>query len=378
MTPIEIPAHAVVVAIGGRHAPFAETLDLVPARAMPWNTDRPEDSAAALHAALGEGGRVRVAMPRAHAKAVGDVAAIARKHGAATVVLRLPGAPDVTAGLARVSAVHDIDGPEGLSFSIVPMPSDLRHLSGGFDMVGDIHGVHEELVELMTLLGHMVDGVPVRHADGRRPVFLGDYTDRGPANVLVLETVRAYTRIGGIAIAGNHDVKLAKALKGRNIKVAAGLAMTLAETDLQTEEWRLSMAEWLESLQTHHLLDGGRLVVAHAGLDEELHGRHTGAAESQALYGKTLDGGKTLDADGFPAAADWALDYQGAATVVHGHVVYPEPRIVTNANGGAVVGLDLGAVFGGSLAAYRWPEREIVTVKARRTWFEPKGRQVKP
>lgn len=376
MNKISVPTYSVVVAIGGKRAPFAEVLDLVPFHASPWNIQKPDQSEEALRATLKEHGSARVAIKHAHPKAIRDVVAIARKHGANAIILRLPGAPNIEDGASKAHAVYDVMSEDAVSFEIVPMPSDMRHLTGPFDMIGDIHGAVDELEELMTMLGHMVDGKPVRHPRGRIPVFLGDYTDRGPRNVDALNLVRAYTQLGGIAVAGNHDVKASKALRGRDVRIAAGLEMTLAEAARQSEEWRLGMADWIDSLQTHLLLDGGKLVVAHAGLDEEHHGRHTSGATAFALYGKSLDGGKTLDDDGFPAALDWALEYKGTATVVHGHVVHPKPRVVANENGGAVVSVDTGVVFGGSLSAYRWPERDFVEVKAHQTWFSPKGRQV--
>ena len=376
MQTIDVPAHAVVIAIGGRKAPLAELLDLVPATAAPWNVDKPEKSTDGLRDALKADGRARVAMARAHPKAVREAAAIARKHGAETILLRLPGSPDVADALDKMSATHDLADAGGVSFRVVPMAVDLSHVEGPFDIIGDIHGAADELEELLTRLGHMVDGQVVRHPDGRTPVFVGDYTARGPRNKDALEIVRTATGTGGLAILGNHDEKLRKWLEGRNVRVAAGLAMTIEELERETPEWRASMADWLGSLQTHLVLDRGRLVVAHAGLSEDLHGRMTSGATSMALYGRPLDGGNALDADGFPAAEDWGLAHEGSSTIVHGHVVHPEPRILENAAGGMVVGIDQGAVFGGSLTAYRWPEREFEQVKAHRPWFEPRGRQI--
>jgi diadenosine tetraphosphatase ApaH/serine/threonine PP2A family protein phosphatase len=124
------------------------------------------------------------------------------------------------------------------------------------------------------------------------------------------------------------------------------------------------MADWIATLESHLMLDGGRLAVAHAGIDEEHQGRHTRGAWSMGLYGRPVKGGTELDEHGFPMREDWALTYAGSATVVHGHVVYPEPRIVGN-----VVAIDTGCVHGGHLTAYRWPEREFVSVPARTAYY---------
>lgn len=371
MNSIRIPDHSVVIAIGGKRAPLAEVLDLVPAPASPWRVDDPDASAEALRTALKATGRARVAIARAHAKAVRDVISIAHKHGARAILLRLPNSPDVTEGMAKVDAVHDVAGTEELIFEIEPMPSDLRHITGPFDIIGDVHGAADELRELLTILGHMADGMPQPHPQGRIPVMLGDYTDRGTKNREVLEIVRDLTRIGGIAILGNHDAKLIRWLRGKSVEVKAGFEVTMAELESTSPEWRSDMADWLESLETHHVLDGGRLVVAHAGLSDDYHGRHTSGARAMALYGKPIHGGTVLDEDGYPMAADWALDYTGEATVVHGHIIHDEPRIVNN-----VVAIDTAAVYGGRLTAYRWPERDFVSVKAHDTYYVRRRRDI--
>jgi protein phosphatase len=374
VTTIDVPAHAVVIAVGGKRDPIAEVLDLVPAVASPWQVDRPEEAAENLRVLLKEHDRVRVAMPRAHGKGIMDAANIARRHGAVSILLRLPGGPDDKAlakGLPKVDRVIALSDASDLAFRIVPMPADRSDLEGPFDIIGDIHGVADELRELLTRLGHMdAEGNVQRHPDGRIPVLLGDLTDRGPKNREAVEIARRLTELGGVVVLGNHDEKLRRWLSGKDVRVAAGLAMTIEELERDTTpEWRADMAEWLGSLPTHLVLDGGRLVVAHAGLEEALHGRMTPGAISFALYGKPVDGGSVLDEHGYPLAVDWAETYAGAAMVVHGHVVHPEPRVL---NG--VYAIDQGAVFGGSLTALRYPEREFVQVKAYRTYFEPHGR----
>lgn len=370
MTDIDVPAHAVVIAIGGKRAPLAEVLNLVPAVASPWQVNTPEQAADNLRVLLKEHDRVRVAMPLAHGKAIADVARIAARHGAVSILLRLPGGPDDKAlakGLDKVDRVILLSGSSELAFRVVPMPADRSDLEGPFDIIGDVHGIADELRELLTRLGHAdAAGIPRRHPDGRIPILLGDLTDRGPKNREAMEIARRLTELGGIVLMGNHDYKLMRWLAGHDVRVAAGLAMTIAELEATTTpEWRADMAKWIATLPTHLVLDGGRLVVAHAGLEEELHGRMTPGATSFALYGKPIKGGSVLDEDGYPAAEDWAQSYAGAAMVVHGHVVHPEPRIV---NG--VYGIDTGGVFGGSLTALSYPERTLTMVKSRRTYFD--------
>lgn len=374
MKTIDIPTHAAVIAVGGKRAPLAELLDRVPAAATPWQVDQPETSADSVRIGLAEYGRVRVAMPRAHGKAIADVATIAKRHGAVSILLRLPGGPDdkqLAKGLAKVDRIIELDDAS-IEFVDVPMPVDLRHLVGGFDIIGDIHGMASTLETLLRRTGHMDEQGAVRpHPEGRRLVFLGDYVDRGPENRRAVEIVREAMRHGALGVLGNHDFKWMRWLQGRDVEIKGGLEVTVAELADTTPEWRADTAAWLEGLQTHLVLDGGRLVVAHAGLDEKLHGRMTPGATSMALYGKPIKGGTELDPDGYPLAEDWAAQYSGAATVVHGHVVHPEPREL---NG--VHAIDGGAVFGGSLIMMHYPEMTYTQVRADAEHYTPLGRNV--
>lgn len=367
MTLIPLPAHCVVLIVGGRRAPFAEVADRVPdSVAAPWNVMKPDASLDMLHEALGTSFIVRVCMPNANGKARRAVASAAHRRGMRCICLHLPDAPEMDWMAEKIDALYEVASADDIEFRIVPMPSDRTDLTGPFDCVGDVHGCLGELIELLALLGHVdVDGNPVPHPDGRIPVLLGDLTDRGPQNRGTLEFARRLTQIGGLVIRGNHDDKLRSWLLGKDVEVKAGLEITLAELADTTPEWRRDMAEWIGTLESHLMLDGGRLAVAHAGIDEEHQGRHTRGAWSMGLYGKPLTGGTELDEHGFPLREDWALTYAGEATVVHGHVVYDEPRIVGN-----VVAIDTGCVLGGRLTAYRWPEREFVSVPARAEHFE--------
>lgn len=111
------------------------------------------------------------------------------------------------------------------------------------------------------------------------------------------------------------------------------------------------------------VLDGGALVVAHAGMKEEMQGRGSGRVREFALYGETT--GET-DEFGLPVRWDWAREYRGAAAVVYGHTPVPVAEWV---NG--TINVDTGCVFGGRLTALRWPERELVSVPAGRVYAEP-------
>jgi protein phosphatase len=123
------------------------------------------------------------------------------------------------------------------------------------------------------------------------------------------------------------------------------------------------VAEFIDSLIGHFVLDEGRLVVAHAGLPEKMHGRASGAVRAFSLYGDTT--GET-DEFGLPVRYPWAQDYRGQAMVVYGHTPVTDPEWLNK-----TICIDTGCVFGGRLTALRYPENEFVSVSAREVYYEP-------
>ncbi|WP_030857526.1 polynucleotide kinase-phosphatase [Streptomyces sp. NRRL S-37] len=259
--------------------------------------------------------------------------------------------------------VHVLRGVEEVDHATVVTEkrfNDLAHLTGPFDIIGDIHGCASELEALLGKLGY-ADGV---HPEGRTAVFVGDLVDRGPDSPAVLRRVMAMVKAGGaLCVPGNHENKFGRYLKGRKVQHTHGLAETIEQMDGESEEFRAEVREFIDGLVSHYVLDGGRLVVCHAGLPEKYHGRTSGRVRSHALYGDTT--GET-DEFGLPVRYPWAEDYRGRAAVVYGHTPVPEATWLNN-----TICLDTGAVFGGKLTALRWPERELVDVPAERVWYEP-------
>ncbi|MGW6206248.1 polynucleotide kinase-phosphatase [Streptomyces sp. NPDC055089] len=241
--------------------------------------------------------------------------------------------------------------------------NDLRHLTGPFDIIGDIHGCSSELETLLGKLGY-VDGA---HPEGRTAVFVGDLVDRGPDSPGVLRRVMSMVSDGNaLCVPGNHENKLGRYLKGRKVQQTHGLAETIEQLereDTRDPEFRGRVGEFIDGLVSHYVLDDGKLVVCHAGLPEKYHGRTSGRVRSHALYGDTT--GET-DEFGLPVRYPWAEDYRGRATVVYGHTPVPATSWINN-----TICLDTGAVFGGKMTALRWPERELVDVPAEQVWYEP-------
>lgn len=268
--------------------------------------------------------------------------------------------------------VHVLHGPEEISSVEVVRErpwNDRRDLHGPFDVVGDVHGCATELAALLTRLGWQLhyDGsraVGAVHPDGRQAVFVGDLVDRGPDTPGVLRLVMGMVAAGtALCVSGNHEAKLVRALRGSKVTVSHGLAESLTQLEAEPEEFRKAAFDFMDGLISHYVLDDGRLVVAHAGLKEAYHGRSSGRVRSFALYGDTT--GET-DEYGLPVRYPWAQEYRGTATVVYGHTPVPTAEWVNN-----TICLDTGAVFGGSLTALRYPERELVSVAAEQEWYAP-------
>ncbi len=269
--------------------------------------------------------------------------------------------------------VHVLRTPEEVAAATITRTklfSDLKGESGPFDVIGDVHGCRAELEQLLSGLGYALErdgaGRPVgaRHPAGRRAIFVGDLVDRGPDTPGVLRLVMGMVTAGtAFCVAGNHEVKLLKALRGKNVKRSHGLDASMEQLEGEPEQFRVEAARFIDGLIGHYVLDGGRLVVAHAGLIERYHGRASGRVREFCLYGQTT--GET-DEYGLPVRYPWAQEYRGRAVVLYGHTPVPAAEWLNN-----TLCLDTGCVFGGRLTALNYPERTTVSVPAARVYHPP-------
>jgi len=281
-------------------------------------------------------------------------------------------------GFRHIFVLNSEEEVNAATVTRVPLWNDKRDEHGPFDIIGDVHGCCTELEALLKELGYepaeLPDDDPVwgrtiyRHPQGRKAVFLGDLADRGPRVLDTLRLVRNMVAAGAaLCVPGNHDMKLMRKLNGKDVQITHGLAASLAEIEALPPELRTAFIgqarEFLDSLVSHYVLDDGRLVVAHAGMRQEMQGRGSGRVRDFALYGETT--GET-DEFGLPVRYNWAAEYRGPAAVVYGHTPVPEPEWLNR-----TVNIDTGCVFGGSLTALRYPEREFVSIPAEQTYCEP-------
>lgn len=281
-------------------------------------------------------------------------------------------------GFRHIFTFKSVEEVDAATIERQPLWNNKKHECGPFDIIGDIHGCCDELETLLEQLGYTdaghrpPDDLPFGSTwyahRTRKALFLGDLTDRGPRSVDVLKTVMNMVAMGaGICVPGNHDMKLMRKLRGKNVQVTHGLGNTLEEIDALKDDARTYFVEqatqFLDSLVSHYVLDNGRLVVAHAGLKENMQGRGSGKVREFCLYGETT--GET-DEFGLPVRYNWAAEYKGSAVVVYGHTPVPEAEWLNH-----TINIDTGCVFGGKLTALRYPEKELVSVPANTMYAEP-------
>jgi polynucleotide kinase-phosphatase len=274
-------------------------------------------------------------------------------------------------GFRHVFVLESPDAVEAAVIERQPLWNNKKSEHGPFDIVGDVHGCFDELEALLKELGYALvrtrggeHDFQLTHPQGRKLVFVGDLVDRGPNVPDVLRVAMAATAQNtGFCVPGNHDIKLMRKLRGKDVRVSHGLTESLAQLEREPPEFASRVADFIDSLVSHYVLDDGKLVVAHAGLKESLQGRGSGAVREFALFGETT--GET-DEYGLPVRYPWAREYRGTAAVVYGHTPVLESEWLNN-----TICVDTGCVFGGKLTALRWPERQLVSVKAARTYYEP-------
>lgn len=236
------------------------------------------------------------------------------------------------------------------------------------DIIGDIHGCFEELCALLEKLGYIEESY--NHPLGRKLIFLGDLTDRGPASLkvinlvyhLVIESKQAYY------VPGNHCNKLYRYFLGNNVKIQHGLETTVHEYKLLTPHEQTVIKQQFmhlyEAAPLYLQLPELDLVVAHAGIKEEYIGRKDSQVKTFVLYGDITG---DSDEKGRPIRRDWAQDYDGDQLIVYGHTPVLKPRQVHH-----TINIDTGCVFGNALTAFRLPEKVICSVPSRQPFVAEK------
>lgn len=236
---------------------------------------------------------------------------------------------------------------------------------GPFDIIGDVHGCFDELCELLAKLGYFEQAGMYRHRLGRRVIFLGDLVNRGPNSVSVVRLAASMLEAGtALYVRGNHCQYVYgffKKYSGPDYNRPRKWLEELGPVELT--EFSALFCELVSQAPPYLMLDEGKLVVSHAGIEADMIGQLSRRIFDFCLYGEYT--GELHPTKGYPLRRDWAATYQGEAFIAYGHTPTAEvvPEIRYNS-----VNLDQGCVFGGCLSAMRYPEMEFVQVKAARAY----------
>ncbi|GAA5022785.1 hypothetical protein GCM10011506_00230 [Marivirga lumbricoides] len=244
--------------------------------------------------------------------------------------------------------------------------------TGPFDIIGDVHGCIEELTELLHKLEYSVEECPydeknfgfkVTHSRGRKLIFVGDLVNKGPDSLHVLKLAMSMVNQEiAFSVKGNHEVKLENMLNGESIKKGSSIEKTAKQLKKETRSFRTILVNFINGLPAHSVFDEGKLAVVHAGIKKKMLGKKSVIVEEFCINGEPKD---DLDKTKVPVRFPWAKKYSGKAMVVYGHTPVAETDWINN-----TINIDTGCAYGGFLTALRYPEKELVSVKALKTYAE--------
>lgn len=210
-------------------------------------------------------------------------------------------------------------------------------------IIGDVHGCIRELDDLLKVL----DVVPGRD----RLLFIGDLINKGPDSAAVLH--RFYD-LRAESILGNHEYNLLRQARGESRRSRSYHRLREA----LGKKWDT----WLSRFETWPLyVRTSDWTLVHAGLDP---GRPLEKTSAETLV--TI---RTWDKKGRdlqdPKNPPWFDFYGKDHLVVFGHWAALGGVVRPN-----VIGLDTGCVYGNRLSAVVLPERDVVSVPARKTYVK--------
>lgn len=226
------------------------------------------------------------------------------------------------------------------------VPHDLRHLTGRFAVIGDIHGCLYTLEAILHRLGGTLSELP----DDLTLVSVGDIHDKGAHSDQVLLWAMEMVKRGKlIVVDSNHGAALVRRIRNpKKAKPSVEATYRQLAAHADGEVLTAEVARFLETRPPFVRLSGGptgEIVVAHAGVAERL-----------------------LEAKRF-SPAEWrfttlARDFMwsGTQTVVVGHIRTPEPLRIPSVKG-SVIRIDTGCgESGGALSAYLSDTDSFITV----------------
>ena len=247
----------------------------------------------------------------------------------------------------------------------------------GLDIIGDIHACFEEFLTLLNKLGYQKDEEGLyKHPDGRKILSLGDVMSRGPHSIECMQFFLEHVEAGlAYMIDSNHGWKIARWLDGRKVQLKHGDEKVEKEFndfekkygEKQVRKLKSDLKSLLMDAPSHYIVtvEGKETVVcAHAGIKDDYIGSESSRIKDFCRYGDVAG----MDEKGKPIRRDWFKEHKGDLLIVWGHDPKPEPLLLNN-----TLNIDQGAVFGGKLTCFRYPEREFVFVEALKNYSGKTG-----
>jgi hypothetical protein len=218
-------------------------------------------------------------------------------------------------------------------------------MAGRLIAIGDIHGCHKEFADLLEKLDLRKDD---------RLILLGDLINRGPDSGKVVELAREYATA---SLLGNHEL--------RHLNYRRTDDPThLKKYDYATmEQMRPKDWDYLETMKLTYEDESLGVVLVHAGF---LPNRPWAKQPARIVTRiQVVDpAGEPRKRSEAPDAPHWSELWVGPPFVVYGHT--PRPEVARTK---WTLGIDTACVLGGCLTAYILPEKRIVQVEARETYY---------
>jgi serine/threonine protein phosphatase 1 len=219
-------------------------------------------------------------------------------------------------------------------------------MNGRLIAVGDIHGCHKEFEDLLDKLDLKKDD---------RLILLGDLISRGPDSGKVVALAREYATA---SLLGNHELRH---LNYRRTDDPSHLKKYDSDTmeQLRGKDW-----DYLESMKLTYEDEDLGVVFVHGGFLPDRPWQKQPARIVTRIQVVGPDGEPHKRSE-MPDSPHWSTLWEGPPFVVYGHT--PREDVVRTK---WTLGIDTSCVLGGFLTAYVLPERKIVQVKARETYFK--------
>ncbi|KAL3761433.1 hypothetical protein ACHAWU_007392 [Discostella pseudostelligera] len=214
--------------------------------------------------------------------------------------------------------------------------------------IGDVHGCIDELKALLRKCDYHPGDVIV---------FLGDLVCKGPDSLSVVQMAR---EVGALGVRGNHDFEVVRwhqAIKSGADPPVIGsehyyVASALTTADLK---WMYSLPWFISSSQLNALF-------VHAGFVSGIRLAKQNPRLMMNMRSILPDGTVTSK---FFNNWPWARLWDGPQTILFGHDADRGLQQYDHA-----IGLDTGCVYGGKLTACILPEKRLVSVNAKREYFQ--------